>query len=182
MSTDIEKYKDATTLEILKRYAADGDNEVTLSKPQQERWQRLLFIDEMLQQCYNGPQIATMVNKRYGITERTAYSDINMCQAIFGGIRKPNAEYVSSVFFDKLMDALRRSKNNLKVEADLLKTFGRFAQDLTSKEQNIPVVPKMIIIVTNPKDVGLEEVNVDRLRREFEKNNKIDFPDATVVE
>ena len=105
-----------------------------------------------------------------------------MCQAIFGGIRKPNAEYVSSVFFDKLMDALRRSKNNLKVEADLLKTFGRFAQDLTSKEQNIPVVPKMIVIVTNPKDVGLEEVNVDRLRREFEKNNKIDFPDATVVE
>ncbi len=142
----------------------------------------MLFIDSLFQQSFNGPQIAAMVNKRYDIGERQAYSDIAIAQSIFGGIRKPNAEFVSAVFFDKIQDALRRAKNNLKIEADLLKTFGRYAADLSSKDQNEPNIPKMIVIVTNPKDVGLEEVNIEKLRREFEKkNNTENFEDATIV-
>lgn len=180
--SNIKKYEGLTTLELFKRYAADGEDEVKLTPLQQEKWQRILFIDEMLQQCYSSSQIATMVSKRYNIGERQANNDIYLCQNIFGGIRKPNAEYVQAVFFDKLMDALRRSKNNLKIEADLLKTFGRFAQDITSKEQNIPEVPKMIVIVTNPKEIGLPEVNVERLRREFDKTHNIEIPDAEIIE
>jgi hypothetical protein len=181
--SNIEKYKNDTTLEILKRYAMDNEDEVTLTETQQKRWERVVFVDSLFQQSYNGPQIATMVHKRYDISERQAYTDIAFSQAIFGGIRKPNAEYVSAIFFDKIQDALRRAKNNLKIEADLLKTFGKYAADLKNSEQNQPDVPKMIVIVTRPEDVGLEPVNIEKLKREFERRNTTEkFEDATIVE
>jgi len=125
-----------------------------------------------------------MITKRYGLGIRQACADVALSQKIFGGVRKPNADFVSASFLDKLLDALRRAKasNDLKVEADLLKSYQRYATAISSVDNSVPEIPKMVVIVTRPEDIGLKPVNIEALKRKYEQRNTDNIPDAIIVD
>lgn len=177
---EIEKYKRETTTEILRRFAME-DTDIILTPTQEETWQKILFADEMMQQSYSRTTIATMMSKRYEISERTAHNHIKMCMDIFGGHRAPNAEFVNALLFDKIQDALRRYKNSGKLEAEILKTFQKYAAEISRNQIFTPDIPKIVVIVTNPTEIGLQDINVERLRREYEKRNTDNIPDAELA-
>jgi uncharacterized protein YktB (UPF0637 family) len=178
---DIEKYKNETTTEILRRYAMD-EHDIELSETHKEMWNWVLFADEMMQQSYGRPTIATMMSKRFSMSERTAYNYIKMSQEIFGGHRAPNASFVNALLFDKIQDALRRYKNTGKQEIEILKVFQKYEAELSRNQILTPEVPKIIMLITDPAELGLPEVNIEKLRREYEKRNTENIQDAEIVD
>lgn len=181
---ELEKYKENSTVETLRAYAMDTEGEIRLTPTQERIWQAVVFSDTMFQEYYNTTQIKAMIVKRYGVTDRTAQNYVSIAQEIFGGARKPNSDYVSGLFLNQLQDAIRRarSSNDLKLEADLLKTFQRYVSDITSKEVFMPDIPKLVVVVTDPTQIGLEDINVERLRRNYEKkHNNGDIEEAVII-
>jgi len=99
--------------------------ETELTEHQQLRLKRVKSTYPLLLEAKSTYQIIELLQSEYDISQAQAYRDIDLCQQLFGNIRKSNKEFKRHMAEEMALETYRMAKDekDLKVMASATKAY-----------------------------------------------------------
>jgi hypothetical protein len=160
MSKDLSKLVASKTIEErLQMFMTGKLPEIT--KEEQEQLDKMSFCDDQLRRLTTIKEVAVMMQKKFRISDTTAYSIIRQTQVVFGSTNKSEKAYWRSIVADNIKRDLRLAQASgdtasaSKLYGQLIKVMGLDKDDDNTAPP--PPPPAVFVFVSDPKVLGIKE-------------------------
>lgn len=183
--SEVAKLAAAKTVEErLQMFLTDGKGVVQLSKEELDQLDKMSFCDDQLRRMMTTKDVVVILQKKYKLSETTAYKLIHSTQTVFGSTSKFDKDYQRSV----IADAIKSDMNRCRAEGDyasVTKLHGHLIKVLQLDKDDVapPKAPPapVIIFQFDPSLVGVKPDDhlLDRVNSALGIKSEEDFADYT---
>ena len=103
--------------EIIRQWYTDERDRIKLNERQEIKLERMLFIyDKLVKDAMGSTNLAKFVSKKFSITSRQAYIDINDAKELFGDLSRVKKDAFRNVVYEYALQTFRKAKerNDIK--------------------------------------------------------------------
>lgn len=161
--------KDSQFDEIL-AWAQNGGTS-RISETQKERYLRWVEAHGLFMQYGDNEKVANQLVTKHAYSISTAYRDLSDAKRFFGTHYAMDKKYARVFIWGRTIEALNRAVKNADSKAEMagLKMLyliaGLDKDDMDLPEWKTLLVQNNILIVTDPKAVGLDPISEERMQQ-----------------
>lgn len=136
-------------------------------------------------------EIVETISKAYGISESNAYSDLRIVKELLPALTESSKAFHIYRTNEMLMETYReaKKKGNLKVMADIAKTYGNFNRVGEGDDKSVEfddIHPQPFVPTSDPRVLGIEPIpnvreEINRLLKKY-RAETVDIEDVSYEE